>query len=272
MSVVKRGQVWYLRLWLFEKGINLRSSARSKTEAQQIERALLAACKSQDFRSLTAIERETCVRLYENQGWEIPEDLRPNAKPVPKDELTLSRTISIFLGYPSIKGTPKTERYIQSFAHYLRKGGEDKLVKSIWVPDIRLYQTERLEEGATPSTINKKRGALSKLFGVLQNLQFVQTNPCRLVTAPSEKSGERQVYLSLEDFNRIVALVPASFCPVAQTAYYTGMRRGEIVGLTRKQVDLKNRLIYPGPQDTKEGHWKRVPIHKDLFPILEEIL
>jgi integrase len=29
-------------------------------------------------------------------------------------------------------------------------------------------------------------------------------------------------------------------------------------------------LIYLGPEDTKERHWKRVPIHRDLIPILEQ--
>jgi integrase len=50
------------------------------------------------------------------------------------------------------------------------------------------------------------------------------------------------------------------------------MRRGEVVGLTRKRVNLKKRMIYLGPEHVKEGQWKRVPIHKDLVPILEEVM
>ncbi|WP_353743188.1 hypothetical protein [Desulfomonile tiedjei] len=47
------------------------------------------------------------------------------------------------------------------------------------------------------------------------------------------------------------------------------MRRGEILGLTRKQVNLSKRIIVLSPETTKEAHWKRVPIHKELIPILE---
>jgi hypothetical protein len=50
------------------------------------------------------------------------------------------------------------------------------------------------------------------------------------------------------------------------------MRRGEVVGLTRKMVNLRKRMIYLGPDDVKEGQWKRVPIHVDLVPILEEVM
>jgi integrase len=54
------------------------------------------------------------------------------------------------------------------------------------------------------------------------------------------------------------------------TAYYSGMRRKEILGLNRKPVNLMKRIITLFPDKTKEGHWKRVPIHRDLVPILEE--
>jgi integrase len=50
------------------------------------------------------------------------------------------------------------------------------------------------------------------------------------------------------------------------------MRRGEILGLTRKQVNLAKRIVTLSPEDTKEAHWKRIPVHRDLVPILEESL
>jgi integrase len=64
----------------------------------------------------------------------------------------------------------------------------------------------------------------------------------------------------------------AWYQPIAQTAYYTGMRRGELLGLTRKQVNLGTRIIRLGDRDTKEGKSKRVPIHRELVPILEQCM
>ena len=113
---------------------------------------------------------------------------------------------------------------------------------------------------------------LSKLFTVLIELRLVDSNPVRLVKKLSVKSGERQVYISHQDFRRIVEQCPEWFRAIAETAYYTGMRRGEILGLTRKRVKLSQRMILLGPDDTKEGHWKRVPIHRELVPVLESCL
>jgi integrase len=56
------------------------------------------------------------------------------------------------------------------------------------------------------------------------------------------------------------------------TAYYTGMRSNEIFELTRKRLNLENRIIYLAPDDVKEDEWKRVPIHRDLTPYLKEAL
>jgi len=56
------------------------------------------------------------------------------------------------------------------------------------------------------------------------------------------------------------------------TSFYSGMRLGEIINLRRGQVFLNQRMIFLSGTDTKEGRPKRVPIHKDLVPILERAM
>jgi integrase len=110
------------------------------------------------------------------------------------------------------------------------------------------------------------------MFQVLVEQRLVDANPCRLVKNLSQKSEERQAYLSQTDVQLIADHCPKWFRPIISTAYYTGMRRGEILGLTRKQVNLTKRMITLSPDDTKEAHWKRVPIHRELIPVLENAL
>ncbi len=50
------------------------------------------------------------------------------------------------------------------------------------------------------------------------------------------------------------------------------MRRGEIVGLKRNQVNLERRMMVIAPPGTKEKNWKRIPISRDLHNVLVEIL
>lgn len=270
MAVKKRGKVYYLRIRPFDgKLINLKTMAQSKAEATKIERALLTALGAGDYRGLDPVSRETCVRLFKNQDWEIPPDLSDSE---PTEELTLWKAMQLCMKYPEIKNSQNRQRHEYSFVRLIEKLGKGFPVKKIWIPEIKQYQIERLNEGAAASTINKEKSALSRMFQVLMDLRMMDVNPARLVKNLNEKAGERQVYISSDHFLMIADKLPVWMRPIVQTAYYTGMRRGEILGLSRKHLKLGRRMILLGPDDVKEGQWKRVPIHDDLVPILEEVL
>ncbi len=271
MAVIKRGKTYTLVIRPFgPKAVWIKTTAKSKAEAKQIEVELLKACRTNDYSALDRSTREVCVRMFQNQRWEIPADLLTDA-PV-RTELTLWNGIELCLKAPEVKTSSMNERHQQSFIHLVERWGKDRPVRTIWIPEIRQYQMDRLDEGAAPSTINKEKSALSRMFQVLIEARLVDENPARLVKNLPEKSGEREVYLSFEDFQAILDNVPDWVRPIAQTAYYSGMRRGEILGLTRQHVDVSRRIILLGPEDVKEGKWKRVPIHRDLVYVLTQAM
>jgi len=268
MAVNKRAKKWHIKFRVFGKQVGVATKAKHKAEAQRVEKMVLTACNSGDYSSLDTDSREVCVRMFQNQGWEVPQDLL-SERPVRK-ELTLWEGIEICLKYPEVRNSPNRERHEYAFLRLAEKWGKDLPISSIWIPQVKEYQIARLADGAAGSTINKEKAALSKMFQVLMELRYVDVNPARLVKNLSEKSSEREVYISQQDFTKIIDEVPLWVRPIAQTAYYTGMRRGEILGLTVKQVNLQSRIILLKPEDVKEGKWKRVPIHRDLVYILTQ--
>lgn len=269
--ILRRGKAWYLKIKPFGHPIWVRTLAGTKQEAREIERAVLIALRVDDYRSLWPEAREVCLRIYENQGWTAPEDL-VKKREEPKRELTLWDAAKIFFDYPTVRNAKAKERYTYALGHIIEAWGKNRPLNSIKVADVRAYQAKRLQTGASPSTVNWEKGTLSKLFQVMLELEHVESNPVRQVKNLSQKSEERQIYLSFSDVEKIAGKCPEWFRPILWTAYYSGMRRGEIVDLTRNRVNLSKRMIYLGPEDTKEGHWKRVPIHRDLVPILEKAL
>jgi integrase len=112
--------------------------------------------------------------------------------------------------------------------------GKDRPLKEIWVPYLKQYQIERTNKGAAADTVNRELSTLSRIFGVMIELQLVDSNPVPLVKRLSTRSEERQVYLSFEDAQKIADKCPAWFQPIILTDYCTGMRRGEILGLDPK--------------------------------------
>ena len=195
MAIAKRGKTFHIRFRPFAgEVIGLKTTARSKTEAKHLEMAILTACRSGDYRALDPLSREVCVRMFRNQGWEIPPDLGPTEQV--REELTLWKSMELFLKYPEIRNGAERERYEQCLVHLVDHFGKDRPVKSLWVPEIKEYIAERLKDGAAPSTVNREKGTLSKLFQVLVELRRLDANPVRLVKNLSQKSEEREVYLS----------------------------------------------------------------------------
>jgi integrase len=267
-----RGKTLYIYFKPFGKKIGVKVETNSVREAQQIEGAILRACRTGHYDGLDPISRAACVRMFQNKKWELPPELSGHVAPRPQEELTLWRACELFIKYPEVRDSAGRWRHKIALVHLAEHLGKDTALKSLWVPRLKEYQLERQNDGAAPDTVNRELSTLSCLFGVMIELQHVDANPVRLVKRLSTKSGERQVYLSLETVQEIAGKCPAWYRPILWTAFYSGMRRGELLGLTRKQVNLTKRIITLSPEHTKEAHWKRVPIHRDLVPILRAVL
>ena len=274
--VKKRGDKWYIEFRFNGKFITSVTEG-NKRDAEKIEHALKSALRSGDYLYLDPDSRRICVQVFRKRGWEMPASLiapegQPVIQPEIQEELTLWKAMELCLKYPEVKNSPNRLRMKQCFVNLAEKLGKHTPLKEIRIPQIKQYRIDRLNEGTAPATVNKEKSFLSKMFQVLIEMELIDNNPARMVRNLSEKSGERQVYVSFKDFNIIASNLPEPHRSIATVAYYTGMRRGEITGLTRKQVSLTKRLIYLGAQDTKEGRRKRVPIHKDLIPVFENVM
>lgn len=270
MAVSKRGDKFRIFFKPFDERIALTIPAKSEAEARAMESLILRACKRGTYAALDDETRELVVKMFDNQGWELPDEL---CAPVQPDAvLTFWEACGLFMKYPTVVNSPSRWRYEIGLNHLTDFFGRNISLKKIWIPELRQYQADRQQHGAAADTINRELSTLSRLFEVMIELQLVDLNPCRSIKRLSNKAGERQVYLSGYTVAEIACKAPEWFQPMMWTAYYTGMRRGEILGLTRRSLKLDKRMIVLSPHDTKEAAWKRVPIHQDLVGILDHVL
>ena len=79
----------------------------------------------------------------------------------------------------------------------------------------------------------------------------------------------RDRVLSKTEFEDLRQNAPNHVKPILPTAYYTGMRQGEILNLTWDRVDLKERVIRLQPEDTKDNEPRDIPICDELSEIFE---
>ena len=81
----------------------------------------------------------------------------------------------------------------------------------------------------------------------------------------------RDRVLTAEEFQRMFDASPDYLKPILHCAYYTGMRRGEILALTWDKVDLKAGFIRLKDTDTKTDAARRIPIGRELRDVLSRL-
>jgi integrase len=255
------------------------TEALSKREAKSIEYMVKKAIRTGDFSRLNQGSREICVRYFQNRRLKIPDQLLQNDQGSPiqlefDEEMTLERAARLCYDDPDVQGKSETyrERFKQCVAHLLEYMGPHCPVESIRVRDIKHYCKEREKEGAASATITRERYILSKIYRYLMENDLITKNPAILVRNSAETSTTKAIYIPKAGFEKIVDALPSWYKPIAWTAFYTGMRQGEIRNLNRSQLNLDRRIIELSSADTKEGRSKKIPIHKDLVPILRDVL
>ncbi len=206
-----------------------------------------------------------------NQEWEFPPELRSKQAQKPTKAITFGDAVQLYTKDQRFLQLSCKIRYESKLTHLVRFFEKTTPVKDIWAPDIKNHRTLRASKGVKNATINRETAALSAIFGVLIEHQILEANPCRFVKKLSEKDSGREVYISYEDFLRMVDATPASYHDFWWISYLRGLRRNEAFELQWKHVDLRSRIILFHSTQNKEAEFKRVPIHRDFIPVLERI-
>jgi len=122
---------------------------------------------------------------------------------------------------------------------------------------------------ASPGTVLKELGTLKKLFNWLHYEKgLVATNPpARLKPPRTAPSGRDNFIEQPEQVRAIVAGCPEWLRPIVGMAVYTGMRRGEILGLRWSMVNLKRGVIKL--PKTKNGDPREVPLNNKAVEIIK---
>jgi integrase len=123
-----------------------------------------------------------------------------------------------------------------------------------------------------PQSINHLRGYLSRAFmAAIKAELFRGVNPTTLV---SKRKVPTRVadYLRHDEVARLLAVMNLRWVNLFATAVYTGLRKGELFGLRKRDVDLQTRLMSVqrsyGRNTTKGRHADVIPIAAELVPYL----
>jgi integrase len=97
-------------------------------------------------------------------------------------------------------------------------------------------------DGPGPSTAAKCYRLLRTILGTAVEDGLIARNPCVIKGGGIERSTERPV-ASFEEIEALADAVGPRYRALVLTAAYTGLRLGELLGLTRKHVDLRSQTV-----------------------------
>ncbi len=121
----------------------------------------------------------------------------------------------------------------------------------------------------SPSNYNRFRAFLHALFERLKDWgEFRLENPVDRVPKKREPN-HRTRYLSKDEMKGLLDACSERLRPVVVCAIATGMRKGEILGLTWDRVDLKTATI--SILESKDGKRREVAVAPTLLSLLEKL-
>jgi integrase len=128
-----------------------------------------------------------------------------------------------------------------------------------------------------PATVNHLRVYIRRIFNAAINAErFFGKNPVTRDVKKRPVPRRKPQYLLPDEVLPVLAAVPDRWRAAFALGIYAGLRKGEILGLRKDDVDLSGRMIMVrrshGADTPKGGHEEGVPIAAELLPYLEDAM
>lgn len=119
-----------------------------------------------------------------------------------------------------------------------------KLLSKLQAGDLQKFYNEKVGAGYNPKTIKHIQVVINSALNQAHREKKITENPNQYTVLPKKKAYVTQV-LSIEHAKILLENAREDkLYPIVTTALFTGMRKGEIMGLHWKDIDFENKQIH----------------------------
>lgn len=185
--------------------------------------------------------------------------------------MTFKALTEAYLADPKIQRQVIYERKKAWIAErFLPSIGERMPLEAITPEQVETYLEGRRAQDAAVATVNRELAGLKHLFSWAMKRRYLDRNPMQHIQQEKEDNVRDQI-LDPTQFESLQAHSPVYLRPINLVAYQTGMRRGEILGLTWDKVDLKAGFVRLKADDTKTRESRIIPLSPELVALFKDL-
>lgn len=117
-----------------------------------------------------------------------------------------------------------------------------RLMGEILPSFVQDWVTEVVASGLSPTSVRKYHVMLHSVFKRAVRDRVILTNPCEGIELPKVPPRKTRI-LSPEEYDRLLAEIPARFRVLVMTDIETGLRWGELIALRPRHIDFLHKTI-----------------------------
>jgi len=196
-------------------------------------------------------------------------ELGQHQEEVSSERLTIRDVCQLLLADYRLRKRPELKIATWRFHRHLEKTlGPVPARRATTKHFVNYIEQRRREMGTSDATINRELAIVRRGYTLAK-----QQDPPLVTKVPYipklKETNVRQGFLELEQFERLLPLLPLKLKALAVCAYHVGSRKGELRKIRWDQVDGESGVIrLPGSQ-TKNGRARELPIVGDMWEWLE---
>ena len=231
-GVYQRGKVWWIR-YRFNGRLIRKAIGYDKRLAEES----LMAIKGDIVRGEHRLRKSGDRRLFKEMAAEYLEE-KAGKRSLKRDETSLNSLMPEF---------------------------QHKFLDDITRRDIEAYMKKRRER-ISGAGANRELSLLKHMFNIAIEKGYLGENPAKGVKRSKEAPWRYRFLFSEEEIQRLAAAAGPHLRPILAVAFGTGLRKGDILALQWRDIDLEHGIITLTMQKTEDAI--RIP----MLPMVREVL
>jgi len=211
-------------------------------------------------------KQEVAKRMLKTREGEIAEGKRPG---IYFDRISFEDLLKDYVTDYKINGK-RTVKKAERCVSFLLQELKGRMAPEITTDIIKKYIEKRLSGGVNNATVNRELSAVKRAFNLA-----ARCTPPKVSTVPYipmlKENNVRKGFIEHKEYLALRNALPEYLKPVLSFGYFTGWRKAEILGLTWRQINLRDGIVRLEPGETKNSEGRTLYMEPELWEMLKQL-